>query len=332
MTWQPTGEPAAAPRLRPLGVGEIIDVSFRLYRKHFVTFVALAAVGVLPGQALSLLISLSVLPERRVFTNFQGEEVVVFRNQTGAWATIAAALVTFGIGFIVQAISAAATTKAVADGYVGDQTPTFGDSLGAVTARLGAVIVASLLYTLGLIGGFILCILPGVFLATAWVATTPALMIERLSPTGSLRRSLELVRGRWWPAFGLQILLGIITGILTAIITLPITAIVLSDGVQTAGDAIVQTFVQTIAVLLFAPLSAIAAVVLYFDLRVRKEGFDLLLQQQNLGTGSATAGPTGAAPYGTQPSSAQPPTQAPPQTPPPPDPPQWGAPPPPPPS
>lgn len=324
MTWQPSGGPAAAPQLRPLGVGEIIDVSFRLYRKHFATFIALAAVGVLPGQVLSLLITLSVLPERRVFTNFQGDDVVVFESQTGAWATIAALLVTFGIGFIVQAISAAATTKAVADGYVGDQTPSFGDSLGAVTARLGAVVATSLLYTLGLIGGFILCILPGIFLSVAWVATTPALMIERLSPTGSLRRSFELVRGRWWPALGLQVLLAIITGILSAIITLPITTIVLSDGVQTAGDAFVQAIVQTIAVLLFAPLSAVAAVVLYFDLRVRKEGFDLLLQQQNLGTGTSSAGPAPTTPSGAQPAA--------PQSPPPPDPPQWGAPPPPPPS
>ncbi len=329
MTWQPTGEPASAPRLRPLGVGEIIDVSFRLYRKHFATFVALAAVGVLPGQVLSLLITLSVLPERRVFTNFQGEEVVVFESQTGAWATIAALILTVGIGFIVQAISAAATTKAVADGYVGEQTPSFGDSMGAVTARLGVVIATSLLYTLGLIGGFILCVVPGIFLSVAWVATTPALMLERLSPTASLRRSFELVRGRWWPAFGLQILLAIITGILSAVITLPITAIVLSDGVQTAGDAIVQVFIQTVALLLFAPLSAVAAVVLYFDLRVRKEGFDLLLQQQNLASGSSSAGTMGTTPYGMQPPVQ--PTQAPPQSPPP-DPPQWGAPPPPPPS
>ena len=130
-------------------------------------------------------------------------------------------------------------------------------------------------------------------------------------------------------AFGLQILLAIITGILSAVITLPITAIVLSDGVQTAGDAIVQVFIQTVALLLFAPLSAVAAVVLYFDLRVRKEGFDLLLQQQNLASGSSSAGTMGTTPYGMQPPVQ--PTQAPPQSPPP-APPQWGAPPPPPPS
>jgi hypothetical protein len=139
---------------------------------------------------------------------------------------------------------------------------------------------------------------------------------------------MNLIRGRWWPALGLQLLMAIIAAIVNAIISQPFSLMAGSGGffgdtVTSTGDVLINAIGSTIGSIFTTPLAAIAVVLLYFDLRVRKEGLDVRMVADSL-DGRLPHPP--APPHGTGTPPAPP--APPPLAPPPPPPGSWGAPPP----
>jgi hypothetical protein len=348
MSWQPPSATPSnhlrPPQLRPLGVGEIIDVTFRLYRQNFVPFMKLAAIGVVPTQFLSLFVLLSAVPDEDLFTETTDAfgNTVTDVNTADLWRFLAATFGTALLGFVANLIISAAITKAVAHHYVDGRRPDIGDSLRAALRVFFPLLGMTILYAMGVGLGVLACIAPGVFLYVAWSVASPALIMERCGPAQALSRSLRLVRPRWWPTFGLLILVGLMTAIATQIISTPISLIAGGDGpfgtVDSSSDLtsifVGSTLAGIISGLLTAPVGAIVAVVLYVDLRVRHEGFDIEVLARSLDTplpANATAAPGGIAAAPPAPPGAAP--GAPPAPPPPPPaaPPQWGGPAPPPP-
>jgi hypothetical protein len=114
----------------------------------------------------------------------------------------------------------------------------------------------------------------------------PAVVIEGQSVFGALRRSQELVRNQWWRCFGTYVLLSLVTGAVTYAVALPIGILTMLPFAE-RSPALAQALNQGIgmAVQVFAqPIQVIGVVLLYYDLRVRKEGFDLELLARSLGT------------------------------------------------
>jgi hypothetical protein len=262
-----------APVLRPLGVGEIFDVSIKIFRAHAGTLLTLVAIVVVPVAALSALIELSAVPtEEELLTEDPDEEI----------ATLVAAFVVAGLLGLLGSIVATATCfKAIAEAYLGAK-PTWQGSLRFVLRRLHSVLWVLFLMSLILIPAFIACILPGIWLGVAYAVAIPALLTEGTKGFKSLKRSYRLVRGRWWPAFVVVILgyllAGIVAGALTGL------AAGLTGFDETDAAAIIANYVATaISDVLTTPFIAAFLVVLYFDLRVRKEAFDLQLLAQQIG-------------------------------------------------
>src|SRR5262249_4398917 len=83
--------------------------------------------------------------------------------------------------------------------------------LADVRPRFGALLGVSILTGLGVGLGFLLFIVPGVILFTRWSLSVPVVMLEGLSPRAAMRRSSELVRGRWWSVFCVLLNVGIRT-------------------------------------------------------------------------------------------------------------------------
>src|SRR6185503_15303753 len=69
--------------------------------------------------------------------------------------------------------------------------------------RAGALMWLSLVTLVVVAVGLVLLVVPGVWVGTLWALALPVLVLERLGVVGALRRSSELVSGRFWPMLGL---------------------------------------------------------------------------------------------------------------------------------
>lgn len=157
-------------------------------------------------------------------------------------------------------------------------------------APVGAVVAVA---GLGLIAAVILAVWLSVRLSMA----VPAVVLERQGPAQALGRSWRLVRNSGWRVLGILILAQLIVSVAAAILQLPFTILgaVIPGGSSgpfpfAATSGPVQLFHTSIVALILGaiggviagsvtrPVSAGVTVLLYVDLRMRREGLDLVLQ------------------------------------------------------
>ena len=110
-----------------------------------------------------------------------------------------------------------AIVEAVADVRDGRADLSIGETLKRVGRSSRALVGAGLLAALGIIGGLILLIVPGLILLTWWVLITPVIVLENRGAIEAFGRSRELVRGHGWNVFG-TIVIGIAIGIGASIV------------------------------------------------------------------------------------------------------------------
>jgi hypothetical protein len=150
--------------------------------------------------------------------------------------------------------------EAVRDIVDGRRDHTVGSLFSSVSPVIGPLIGAGLLATLIIIIGFILIIVPGLIALTLLALVAPAVVIDRAGVTGALRRSRELVRDNAWRVFGVIVVLFLLQAIVTGIVNAIVGGASDDSFVGYAiADLIVRVFL--------APLSAIAATVMYIELR-----------------------------------------------------------------
>jgi Membrane domain of glycerophosphoryl diester phosphodiesterase len=291
--WQPQAEGGAnTPRLRPLDIGQKIDAAIKLTTRNFGTLATIVLLVAAPVQILTVLVTLSTLPEDYTVTEGFGAGTaspeVGTDVSTGYWVGLA--LVTL-LGMFVYLLTTAGCFKAIGHAYLGSTT-TWQDSIGFATKRLPAVLWVSILVGLAVIGGVVLLFVGSIWLGIAFSLALPALLLEDKKGSEALGRSYNLIKGRWWRSFGLlmagyilaSVIAGIVQGILAALMFVAVgddsvMSVILSSLAGLAGQVITTPFIAALTV------------VLYFDLRVRKEAFDLQLLAESMG-GTAPADAT----------------------------------------
>src|SRR5688572_14288375 len=115
--------------LRPLAVGEILDLGIKIYRRRFGTLVRAVAVVVVPVAVLSALVGIS-LPETSTTDTIDGGEVA---------AILAGSLLTAVLSFVSSQLATAASFEIVAGDYL-DHEPTWQESLRAAFGRLRSLL------------------------------------------------------------------------------------------------------------------------------------------------------------------------------------------------
>ncbi len=154
-------------------------------------------------------------------------------------------------------------------------------TLGTAQGEGGAVIM-SLLGMFLLIAGMLLTILIIVVLAVLFLFVTQAIVLEGYGPLAAIRRSTRLIRGSFWRVVGIVILLYILVQILTLLPTFALggaIGLAFADPIQDfAMRQSLTSLVGYLAQILVLPLLLIGYTLLYYDLRVRKEGYDIELQ------------------------------------------------------
>ena len=224
--------------IRAMSLGEILDTGFRLVRDEFVPLVGIAATVQVPVAVLGAL------------------------TQKGEFFLPALfGLLILGLGG--SPIVLAATTFAVGEVYLG-RSITVGGSLRAAIGVILPLAGTMLLYYFGVLLGLLLLIVPGIFLVLSWLLAWPIMVLEGVFGPAALGRSYELMRGHRLRGLGATVVSWLILAIVTNIFQLvfsfvPMVGPVFSGLASAVGTAYVSAVI----------------VVLYFDVRCRKEAFDL---------------------------------------------------------
>jgi hypothetical protein len=250
------GQPGEAALPRAMAIGEILTIAFQLYRRHWRTLLAIAAVVVVPFTLLQYLLGDQVRVQGEVTSN----GVV----STSSWAAGISGLVTALAGLLMFFVLTGAITRAVAAEVVGED-PGVEQSYRFGFHRLGSVLLVSVLVGLATIGGLILFIIPGIYIGIRLAVSIEALVVEGRRGTQAMGRSWELVGGRWWHAFGTLLVAGLLTGLVNALITAPFSG----------TSWLVQAVVAAVATVITLPYGVLVGVLLYLDLRARKETLTL---------------------------------------------------------
>ena len=275
--------------LRPLGVGEVLDVAIKIYRARFSVLVKSVAVVLGPVFILSAIVRISIPVQDDLFDASQPSTTPEFDGDQ-FWAFLAGTVIIGLLAFLGSQLATGACFKSVSGAYL-DEQPDWKESLRFARSKLGALLWLSLLLVVLMVPAFLACIVPGLYLYVAWAVASPVLLLEDVRGWGALKRSRELVKGRFWPTVAVLLLMTVLTGIVQAIFLGIFVGLVSVSGNEVA-QAAAEAVGQTASSALITPLSAAVLTVLYFDLRVRKEGFDLELLARRLGVEPGTA--TGA--------------------------------------
>ncbi len=176
---------------------------------------------------------------------------------------VAGSLVLVPIGFAVSIVAATLyqgmVVELVSDVQDGRRDSSVGDLVKSAAPVILPLIGAGILAGLGIGIGFLLLIVPGLFLATIWSVIAPAIVIERKGVLGAFGRSRELVKGHGWQVFA------VIVSVL--LIVLVVRAILGAIAVGIDDSAPVRIVFDVIGSTITAPVTALVAAVLYFRLR-----------------------------------------------------------------
>ena len=317
---------AASSELRPLGIGETLDVSIKVYLRHAGSLFRIVATIVVPIQVLAALVNMSLLENPSVLRpSLSGPQPVPGQLIPGGVGWFVASMVLAVVLAFAQVLAVAACFKAVGEGYLGGR-PDWLDSLRFAGRRLGALLLAAFMFlgalTLNLfvvaIAGGLLAIpftlagpagavvavivivviaVPGVgWLATYWSVFIPVLLAEDAGSAASLGRSWSLVSGRFWATFA-TLLVGILLGILVQVLVGgALIALLFTDAGQSVILASTLNALATaVGSIVTIPLVASFVAIIYFDLRVRKEGLDLRLVARGMASPGSPAPAQGPA-------------------------------------
>lgn len=203
--------------------------------------------------------------------------------------TLLVFFLTLILTIILQPIGTAAILHIIAQDFV-DKRVSLGDALNFGLRRFGSLFVTSLLVGLVLVVGFILLIVPGIIFYVWYAFFAQVVVVEGLSGTAAMERSKALTEGYRWRIFGVIILVGIIgavigfaVGLLNFVIPSYEQLVVPKTGPFDSGIRLVpiypnfyiNTLLGILVQILVATYQTICITLLYFDLRNRKEGFDL---------------------------------------------------------
>jgi hypothetical protein len=296
--------------LRPLTLGELFDRAFVLYRRHFWLFVGITAI---PG-VFALIVALA----QQAMQNVTAANAAGGGDPTASaifvlWIAVGVfvALIAYGV---VYTISLGATTHAVSEIYMG-RAVTIGEVYGRVRPIIGRLILLMLAMSLrlgGLIvlgtavatfvavgGALIHPVVSGILVVIVFMAvfagfvvlalryslSVPSLMLEHIGANRSLSRSVELTRGRLGRVFLLVLCAMMVTYATALLFQGPFVAAAYAAGLETRTGMwlnIASAFTGTIGTTLTAPFMIIGLALLYYDARIREEGFDLELALASL--------------------------------------------------
>ena len=248
----------------------------------FIGISAIPQTLVLAINVISLLLGNNAMP--RAFTGL------------GLGLGLVIGLVVIIVSVFAFFISQGATILAVKDLYLGRSTSII-ESLRHTRGEIGPIIGVGLLSGLVVVFGLFLLVFPGIFIACRLFVSVPVMLTESRGVRDSMSRSWDLTQGAAGRSFVIFLLYIVIVFALALLLVSPFTALAIFAGFKNPEMMRFWTFLadlgNRVSSTLVSPFLLIASAVFYFDLRVRKEGFDLQFMmdpESERTTGSSSSG------------------------------------------
>lgn len=218
---------ATASQIEP---GRVIGEAFQTYRDH---------AGALLGGAV-IVIGLAAVINGLFAT-------------TGSLALVAVGVL---VSIVAGVLYAGYVVKLVQDVRDGRRDFSVGELFSAAAPYIGTLFLNGLLAGIAITIGFVLIIVPGLILITIWSVIAPSIVVEDRGVIEAFGRSRELVRGNGWNVFGAIVLAFLI------VIAVSIVAGLIGSALGDAGRVVLQAIANVIT----APIAALVASILFFDL------------------------------------------------------------------
>jgi hypothetical protein len=238
----------------PQTTGELLDRASRLYFRNFSLLLGMSAIFHLPSIPLEM---------ARAARNMTATRLTF----SAAMLDLLATLISF---FVIAPLTGGTATQVVSDIYLGNSVTLTG-ALKAAWSRYGTLLKSHFIPVIAILAGTVMFLVPGILWYLSYLLITPIVMNEAIPRSRNIRlRSRDLVRGFRGKAFV----------ILTAILVIELLAragirstvrFVIGAAATTSIAPILNESVAIVA----APMFALSITLLYFDLRIREEGFDL---------------------------------------------------------
>ena len=227
--------------LPPRDLGQLLSETARVYRENFWLFVGIAVVP----EVFFLLAALAPLPASVLFVI---------------------------IGVVASIFAAAASAYAVRQRYLGRDVDAAASYSRALSRAVPLIVALIILFAVLVLCALLSLILIGIplffFFLVSWFFVDQVIMLENREAGVAFRRSRTLVQGSWWRVFGIGV---VYVAILIALSLIGLLPIAISDLVAPSVGQAVSAIWST----LITPILHIGATLVYFDLRVRKEQFNL---------------------------------------------------------
>ncbi len=257
-------------------IGDILDETFRMYRRHFFLFA---------GISVILSIPLAAMTGYSFFTLFANLVQQAGSNEPLDVNSLTPSLTAFGLFFLINLalypFLYGAVTYAACESALGRPITVWG-ALGGVFRRY--LHIAGYLILIFLMA-VLFCLFPlWIWIWVGWVAALPVMFVEKTGLVAAMGRSWQLVHGRWWRTFlivflmfilveAVSVALGAFLYLLQTLLQIVLSTY-LSLAISEAASVLISALVN--------PILQIAIVLIYFDLRVRREGLDLFQLAQNV--------------------------------------------------
>ena len=270
--------------LRAMDFTDILDGMFTFYRSHFRLFITIGVVYFVLSFGVDL--------------------ISVFLLETDATMGTGLVILVFTILFsvVVSTFVVAGLAYASAHVYLGREIIP-GAALQQAWQRFWTYLGSLILWSL-VVGGLTITVIGipfAIYFSVRWGLYSLPVMLEGTTARNALRRSTELVKGTWWRVFGIMLAISLISFMIYFILEASSSFLLTWMGLTEAEapdnliDSLRQLFIPTpseigwfsytirrlvslIIATLTMPISVIGSTLIYFDLRIRKEAYDIEMQ------------------------------------------------------
>ncbi|MDQ6737468.1 MAG: hypothetical protein M3Z30_07185 [Gemmatimonadota bacterium] len=237
---------------RPRSSSELLDAAFEIYRRHFLVLMAISVFAAIPDAAAS----------------YVSEGAILTQSTGGLMNGLLVRLA----GLLISPFTTGAVAVTTSIAYLGG-TVDLGNVLRVVFARPVRLFFATLTVAFLVGFGLVLFIVPGFIAYKRYFAVLMVVLFEDRSIGKAMSRSRELADGNGTRIFGL---IGAV--FLFAILV----SMFLAGGLTAVTHGAPRVIGRMIIIMVVNPFATIVATLLYYDIRIRKEGYDIELMAEAL--------------------------------------------------